>query len=49
MYQWKVIITVNGIRTEEIVSAYTSSDATKLAEWRYYGQRVSVFGYTRLN
>lgn len=48
MYQWKIVMTVNGIRTEEIVSAYTSIDATKLAEWRYYGQRVCVFTYTRM-
>lgn len=48
MYKWKVEMTVNGIRTEEIVSANTSSDATNLAEWRYYGQRVCVFLYTRL-
>jgi hypothetical protein len=48
MYKWKVMMTVNGIRTEEIVCAYTSGDATKLAEWRYYGQRVCVFTYTRL-
>ena len=48
MYKWKVVMTVNGIRTEEIVYANTSLDATKLAEWRYYGQRVCVFSYTRL-
>lgn len=48
MYKWKIVMTVNGIRTEEIVYACTSIDATKLAEWRYNGQRVYVFSYTRL-
>lgn len=48
MYKWKVEMTVNGIRTEEIVSANTSIDATKLAGWRYGGQSVCIFTYTRL-
>lgn len=48
MYKWKVEMTVNGIRTEELVSVYTAIDAKKPAEWRYSGQRVCVFTYTRL-
>jgi len=48
MYKWNIQFTVNGIRTEAIVSATNSIDAKKLIEWQYYGQRVSIFNYTRL-
>lgn len=48
MYKWKAEMTVNGIRTEEIVCANTSIDATESAEWRYYGRRACVLVYTRL-
>lgn len=48
MPQWRVEFTVNGIRTQSIVCAYTSTDAVKLLGWQYYGQRVNVITYTRL-
>ena len=48
MYKWKIEFTVNGIRTEAIVSANSSIDAKKLIEWQYSGQRVCVFNYTRM-
>lgn len=40
MPQWKVVFTVNGRRSETIVSAYTSYDARELVEAQYAGQRV---------
>ena len=48
MDKWRVEYTVNGVRTESIVSATSSIDAKKLIEWQYYGQRVCIFNYSRV-
>ncbi len=45
MNKWRLEITVNGVRTDEIVYAYNAIDAKRLVEWRYYGQRVIVMAY----
>lgn len=45
--QWKVVFTVNGRRSETIVSADTSYDARKLVEAQYAGQRVIFISVNR--
>lgn len=37
MYQFKCIFIVNGVRTEQVVSAFSSADARKLIEAQYCG------------
>lgn len=45
--QWKVVFTVNGRRSETIVSANSSYDARKLVEAKYAGKRISFINVTR--
>ena len=40
MRQWRCVYSVNGTKTEEIVSAFTSFDAKKLVEARYPGSKI---------
>ena len=47
MPQWKVVFTVNGRRSDTIVSANSSYDARKLVEAQYAVQRVSFINVTR--
>ncbi|MFU2362515.1 MAG: hypothetical protein ACM67R_01895 [Clostridiales bacterium] len=47
MPQWKVVFTVNGRRSETIVSADTSYDARELVEAQYAGQRVIFISVNR--
>lgn len=47
MPQWKVVFTVNGRRSEEVISANTSYDARELVEAQYAGQRVVFINVTR--
>lgn len=41
MYQYKCVFSVNGRRTEEIVSAQNTIDAKKLIESRYFGSKIT--------
>lgn len=40
MHTYLMIFTVNGVRTEQKVSAYSSSEARKLIESQYLGNKI---------
>ncbi len=46
MQQYKVVFTVNGTRSETVVSASCRSDAEKLVKAQYGGQNVSILRVT---
>ena len=48
MNKWKVSYLVNGVRSEQIVSTYGSSNARKIVESMYAGQRVQILSVTRV-
>lgn len=47
MRPYECDISVNGIRTKEIVYAQSSIDAKRLVELRYYGARITWWGGPR--
>ncbi len=48
MANYLVKFTVNGRRTEQVVAANSTSDAKKLIEAQYAGQKISFLSATRL-
>lgn len=48
MFQWKCTFNVNGCRTEQIVSAYSYTDAKKLIEAQYGGANVQWINALRV-
>lgn len=48
MNQYKVVFTVNGKRTEQVVSAFDMAAAKKLIEAQYSNCKVSFFDCRRL-
>ena len=49
MNKWKVSYLVNGVRSEQIVSAYGSLNARKIVESMYAGQKVQILSVTKSN
>lgn len=48
MQQWKISFSVNGHRSEQIVSANTSIDAKKIIEAQFSGQKITFWSTTRV-
>lgn len=48
MAQYNVQFSIDGRRTQEIVSAYNTNDARKIIEARYIGAKIVIWGVTKL-
>lgn len=48
MHQWKCVFSVNGTRTETIVSASNSFDARKIVESQYTNCKIQWVNVTRI-
>lgn len=48
MAQYNVQFSIDGCRTQEIVSAYNTNDARKIIEARYIGAKIVIWGVTKL-
>lgn len=44
MAQYNVQFSIDGRRTQEIVSAYNTNDARKIIEARYIGAKIVIWG-----
>jgi hypothetical protein len=47
MQQWKISFSVNGHRSEQIVSANSSFDAKKIIEAQYSGQKITFWSASK--
>ena len=48
MAQYNVQFSIDGRRTQEIVSAYNTNDARKIIEARYTGAKIVIWSVTKL-
>ena len=48
MAQYNVQFSIDGRRTQEIVSAYNTNDARKIIEARYTGAKIVMWSVTKL-
>ena len=48
MSQYNVQFSIDGRRTQEIVSAYNTNDARKIIEARYIGAKIVIWSVTKL-
>lgn len=47
MAQYNVQFSIDGRRTQEIVSAYNTNDARKIIEARYTGAKIVIWSVTK--
>ena len=48
LQQWRVSFSVNGRRTEQIVSANSSIDVKKIIQAQFVGQKLTFWTITRV-
>lgn len=48
MNQWKVDFSVDGRRSQQIVSCFSSIDARKLIESQYSGSKITIWSITQV-
>ena len=49
MAQYNVQFSIDGRRTQEIVSAYNTNDARKIIEARYIGAKIVIWSVTTVS